>query len=153
MSVFACAACRAEYENPEDRRFHAEPTACPVCGPRVWLEEGDRSAWTARRSLEAAAGLLKDGKIVAVKGLGGFHLAADARQDEAVATLRERKGRVAKPFALMVRDLAAGRALCATWASRNAAAPLPGTAHRPGPAAAGTPASRPTWPRATGTWG
>jgi hydrogenase maturation protein HypF len=111
MAVFdLCPQCRAEYENPEDRRFHAEPTACPVCGPRVWLEEGGR-----RQDLEAipgAASLLKNGRIVAVKGLGGFHLAADARHDGAVKTLRERKGRVAKPFALMVRDLDEAARLC-----------------------------------------
>ncbi len=111
MAVFdLCPRCRAEYENPEDRRFHAEPTACPVCGPRVWLEEGDRRL--DREAIPAAASLLKHGKIVAVKGLGGFHLAADARHDGAVHTLRERKGRVAKPFALMVRDLAEAERLC-----------------------------------------
>jgi hydrogenase maturation protein HypF len=111
MAVFdLCPKCRTEYENPEDRRFHAEPTACPVCGPRVWLEaEGRRLEQDAIR---AAARLLDQGKIVAVKGLGGFHLAADARQEAAVQTLRERKGRVAKPFALMVRDLAEAERLC-----------------------------------------
>jgi hydrogenase maturation protein HypF len=111
MSVFPmCDACRAEYENPEDRRFHAEPTACPVCGPQVWVEDHDRPS--NLDALEAAAHLLKSGKILAVKGLGGFHLAADARQDEAVETLRRRKGRVAKPFAVMVRDLAEAERLC-----------------------------------------
>jgi hydrogenase maturation protein HypF len=105
-----CPRCRAEYENPEDRRFHAEPTACPVCGPRVWLEEGNRRL--DHEAIPAAAELLRRGKIVAVKGLGGFHLAADARQGEAVRTLRIRKGRVAKPFALMVRDLAEAERLC-----------------------------------------
>jgi hydrogenase maturation protein HypF len=105
-----CPRCRAEYEDPEDRRFHAEPTACPACGPRVWLEEGNRRL--DRDAILAAAGLLKNGRIVAVKGLGGFHLAADARHDAAVKTLRERKGRVAKPFALMVRDLAEAQRLC-----------------------------------------
>ncbi len=111
MAVFdLCPQCRAEYEDPEDRRFHAEPTACPVCGPRVWLEEGEQRL--DEGAIPAAAGLLKDGKIVAVKGLGGFHLAADARHDRAVQTLRERKGRVAKPFAVMVRDLAEAERLC-----------------------------------------
>jgi hydrogenase maturation protein HypF len=111
MAAFAmCPRCQAEYENPEDRRFHAEPTACPVCGPRVWLAEGDRRL--DLDAIPAAAELLNAGKIVAVKGLGGFHLAADARHDAAVATLRERKGRVAKPFALMVRDLAEAERLC-----------------------------------------
>ena len=105
MAPFAmCPRCRAEYENPEDRRFHAEPTACPHCGPWVWLEEnGDR---IDEEALKAAGRLLWEGKIVAVKGLGGFHLAADARQEAALLTLRQRKGRVAKPFAVMVRDLA-----------------------------------------------
>ncbi len=111
MAVFdLCPQCRAEYENPEDRRFHAEPTACPVCGPRVWLEAGDRRL--EREAIRDAARLLNQGRIVAVKGLGGFHLAADARQEAAVQTLRERKGRVAKPFALMVRDLAEAERLC-----------------------------------------
>jgi hydrogenase maturation protein HypF len=112
MSVFSmCAACRAEYEDPEDRRFHAEPTACPVCGPHLWLEEPGRKLLT-QVAVEAAASLLQAGKIVAVKGLGGFHLAADARQDRAVETLRLRKGRVAKPFAVMVRDLGEAEKLC-----------------------------------------
>jgi hydrogenase maturation protein HypF len=111
MAVFdLCPQCRMEYENPEDRRFHAEPTACPVCGPRVWLEEGNRRL--EPEAIRAAARLLGQGRIVAVKGLGGFHLAADARQETAVQTLRERKGRVAKPFALMVRDLAEAERLC-----------------------------------------
>jgi hydrogenase maturation protein HypF len=105
-----CPQCQAEYEDPEDRRFHAEPTACPACGPRVWLEEGGRRL--DREAILAGANLLKDGRIVAVKGLGGFHLAADARHNGAVQTLRARKGRVAKPFALMVRDLAEAGRLC-----------------------------------------
>ncbi|MHB8070263.1 MAG: carbamoyltransferase HypF [Desulfobaccales bacterium] len=105
MAAFAmCPECRAEYENPEDRRFHAEPTACPRCGPWVWLEE--KGAVIKKEPLEAAGRLLQEGKIVAVKGLGGFHLAADARNEAALLTLRSRKGRVAKPFAVMVRDLA-----------------------------------------------
>jgi len=111
MAAFGlCPQCRAEYENPGDRRFHAEPTACPVCGPRVWLEEGGRRQ--DREAIPAAGQLLARGKIVAVKGLGGFHLAADARNDQAVHTLRQRKGRVAKPLALMVRDLAEAEGLC-----------------------------------------
>jgi hydrogenase maturation protein HypF len=112
MARFAlCPDCRREYENPLDRRFHAEPTACPVCGPRVWLEEGGRRLEGAA-ALAAAGQLLQKGKIVAVKGLGGFHLAADAASPDAVAALRRRKGRSAKPFALMVRDLAAAAQLC-----------------------------------------
>ncbi len=111
MAAFTmCAECLREYENPEDRRFHAEPTACPACGPRVWLEEPGR-IWE-EETLPQAGKLLWAGKIVAVKGLGGFHLAADARNPEALKTLRERKGRVAKPFALMVRDLTEAQRLC-----------------------------------------
>jgi len=111
MAAFGlCPRCRAEYDNPEDRRFHAEPTACPVCGPRTWLEGGGHCL--DRDAIPAAANLLHQGRIVAVKGLGGFHLAADAGNDQAVLTLRERKGRVAKPFALMVRDLATAERLC-----------------------------------------
>ena len=120
-----CSRCRAEYEDPEDRRFHAEPTACPVCGPRVWLEEGAAGAAGGEGgqggqgdtrldggALQAAGRLLRAGRIVAVKGMGGFHLAADARNDAAVQTLRRRKGRGAKPFAVMVRDLAEAERLC-----------------------------------------
>ena len=104
-----CPKCREEYRDPEDRRFHAEPTACPLCGPRVWLEIGGRRV--EDEVLQAAGRLLQEGKIVAVKGLGGFHLAADARNDAAVVSLRNRKGRVAKPFAVMVKDLAAAELL------------------------------------------
>lgn len=105
-----CRECREEYEDPLNRRFHAEPTACPGCGPQVWLEvQGRRQEAGA---LKAAGQLLRSGKIVAVKGLGGFHLAADARNAEGVHRLRDRKGRVAKPFALMVRDLAEAERLC-----------------------------------------
>ncbi len=90
-----CPACQAEYDNPADRRFHAQPIACPACGPRLWLEgaEGD--------PLAATVALLKAGRIVAIKGLGGFHLACDALNGAAVAELRRRKARDAKPFALM----------------------------------------------------
>ena len=87
-----CADCRREYEDPSDRRFHAEPIACPVCGPRLSLP------------LEEAVGLLRAGAIVAVKGLGGYHLACDAANEEAVARLRARKLREDKPFAVMTRD-------------------------------------------------
>jgi hydrogenase maturation protein HypF len=84
-----CDACRREYEDPANRRFHAEPTCCPDCGPRLLLE------------LEEAVSLLKAGKIVAIKGLGGYHLACDAANEQAVARLRERKGREEKPLAVM----------------------------------------------------
>ncbi|WP_370242283.1 carbamoyltransferase HypF [Pararhodobacter marinus] len=90
-----CAECRAEYENPADRRFHAQPVACPACGPRLWIEPEapDPIAEAARRLLA--------GDILAVKGLGGFHLACDATNPRAIDTLRRRKHRPAKPFALM----------------------------------------------------
>ncbi|MCL6621877.1 MAG: carbamoyltransferase HypF [Syntrophobacterales bacterium] len=108
MAAFAmCPDCRREYEDPGDRRFHAEPTACPVCGPRAWVEQGGREL--PGDAVEVAAALLKTGRIVAVKGLGGFHLACDARNREAVRLLRARKGRRDKPFAVMVRDLAEAR--------------------------------------------
>ncbi len=110
MAAFAmCPDCRREYEDPGDRRFHAEPTACPVCGPRAWVEMEGREL--PGEAVRVAAELLKAGQIVAVKGLGGFHLACDARNPEAVKRLRERKGRKDKPFAVMVRDLAEARRL------------------------------------------
>lgn len=100
MAAFAmCEECRAEYENPADRRFHAQPIACPRCGPRLWLEAGGREV--RGDPITEAVRRLKMGEIVAVKGLGGFHLACDAANGQAVATLRSRKRRPAKPFALM----------------------------------------------------
>jgi hydrogenase maturation protein HypF len=102
-----CPACEREYRDIEDRRYHAQPNACPVCGPRLSLLGADGAARDGAPPLEAAAALLRDGAIVAVKGLGGFHLACDALSPAAVATLRERKRRQEKPFAVMVADLAA----------------------------------------------
>lgn len=104
-----CPECQAEYDNPTDRRFHAQPNACPVCGPRVWLQVPGISP---DAPIQAARQLLRAGAIVAVKGLGGFHLACDASNDEAVARLRERKGRVDKPFAIMSFDLETVRQYC-----------------------------------------
>ncbi|MFB3907026.1 MAG: carbamoyltransferase HypF [Candidatus Eisenbacteria bacterium] len=101
-----CDACRAEYEDPSDRRFHAQPTACPVCGPRAWIEDGNGIRMPAVDPIGETRRLLASGHIVAIKGLGGFHLACDARNEMAVAALRERKGREEKPFALMAADLA-----------------------------------------------
>ncbi|MDQ5834753.1 MAG: carbamoyltransferase HypF [Actinomycetota bacterium] len=104
-----CTACRSEYEDPGDRRFHAQPNACPVCGPRAALTHaggGPHGDAEARDDIEAAARALNRGAIVAVKGLGGFHLACRADDESVVAELRARKHREDKPFALMTRDLA-----------------------------------------------
>ena len=101
-----CDFCRSEYEDPLNRRFHAQPVACPTCGPQVWLEEtGDGRPKTEDIAITAAQQLLAAGKILAIKGLGGFHLACDATNPAAVAELRRRKLRVDKPFALMMPDL------------------------------------------------
>ncbi len=131
MAAFPlCPRCRAEYEEPLDRRFHAQPIACADCGPslELWSPDGvarDRGD----AALRAAADAITAGAIVAVKGLGGFHLVCDAGDDEAVARLRERKARVEKPFAVMVRDLEQADALvemsaAAEAALRSTAAPI-----------------------------
>jgi hydrogenase maturation protein HypF len=101
-----CSRCRHEYEDPKDRRFHAQPDACPVCGPRLalWDERGKTLA-TDDEALRQAAVALRVGQIVALKGLGGFQLLVDARNEEAVRRLRERKRREEKPLAVMFPDL------------------------------------------------
>lgn len=107
MSAFPmCAPCRKEYENPLDRRFHAQPIACPACGPKVWLADRAGTPTGSADPIHDAADLLRAGRILAIKGLGGFHLACLAGSDEAVAELRKRKHRDHKPFGLMARDLA-----------------------------------------------
>jgi hydrogenase maturation protein HypF len=107
MAVFPmCDDCRAEYEDPAHRRFHAQPNACPVCGPALTLLDC-RGKMIDGEPLENAIRLLKEGKILALKGLGGYHLAVDACNDEAVRELRRRKKRDEKPFAVMSPDLAA----------------------------------------------
>jgi hydrogenase maturation protein HypF len=104
-----CADCRSEYRQPADRRFHAQPIACSTCGPTIWLEEMNPSATTEhpRKSgaMKAAIEMLKSGAILAIRGLGGFHLACDATNPESVQRLRQRKHRYGKPFALMARDV------------------------------------------------
>jgi len=106
MKVFPmCASCHGEYDHPEDRRFHAQPNACWTCGPQLTFCDRQGRPVAGDDPIHQAADCLQDGGIVAVKGLGGFHLAVDARQPEAVARLRRRKRREEKPFALMVRDL------------------------------------------------
>ena len=109
MRRFAmCRACRAEYEDPLDRRFHAEPNACPECGPQLALWDAGGTPLAARHvALERAIDALRSGLILAVKGLGGFHLMVDARDQRAVARLRARKRREEKPLALMFPSLAA----------------------------------------------
>jgi len=103
-----CEACQREYDDPANRRFHAEPNACPVCGPHValWNSAGEEAA-TNGEALQQAVAALTAGGIVAVKGLGGFHLFVDAANENAVARLRARKHREEKPFALMYPDMAA----------------------------------------------
>jgi hydrogenase maturation protein HypF len=103
MKRFAmCPACENEYDDPSDRRFHAQPTACPDCGPQILLrDEAGETSSSGHQALMAAAQAVRDGLVVALKGLGGFQLIADARSDEAVKRLRERKHREEKPFAMM----------------------------------------------------
>ena len=120
MDEFAlCSACRAEYEDPVNRRFHAEPNACSECGPGLALLSAAELASVASpqfssdpKILDRARRLLAEGQILAIKGLGGFHLACDAANDPAVRLLRERKRRSGKAFAVMVRDLATAERLC-----------------------------------------
>lgn len=100
-----CPACRREYEDPLDRRYHAQPVACRDCGPHIWLEIEGENVAAGEEALQEARRLLAEGRILAIKGLGGFHLACDATNRMAVGTLRQRKLRVDKPFALMAADL------------------------------------------------
>jgi hydrogenase maturation protein HypF len=106
-----CPECQAEYDDPADRRFHAQPNACPKCGPHVWLEDDDGPVRGNTNPLETAAGLLAVGRILAIKGLGGFHLAVRADDDQAVQRLRRRKNREAKPLAVMAANLDVARKL------------------------------------------
>ena len=125
-----CPACAQEYRDPGNRRFHAEPTCCPVCGPALALlgPDGSTLEGPAQGVIAAAAELLRGGAILAVKGLGGYHLAVDATTEKAAAALRERKHREDKPFAVMVADVAAARELCEV---DEAAAQVLSSARRP----------------------
>lgn len=105
MSEFPfCIDCEREYKNPADRRFHAQPNACPTCGPKIWLSDGKQQMAQNYTALLTAIEKLQQGKIVAVKGLGGFHLACDATRAPIIHLLRQRKNRPSKPFAVMVPD-------------------------------------------------
>ncbi|MBL0212338.1 MAG: carbamoyltransferase HypF [Myxococcales bacterium] len=115
-----CPACQREYDDPQDRRFHAQPNACPVCGPQLALWDRDGTPLDAREPIHAAAERIKRGEIVAIKGLGGFHLACDATRDETIAVLRARKHRDEKPFAVMVADLPRARVLAELSAEEEA---------------------------------
>jgi len=113
MSEFAmCRSCSAEYRDPASRRFHAQPIACPACGPAVWLVDTAGRQIDCDDPIRKAAELIRSGRILAIKGLGGFHLACRADSRQAVASLRQRKRRDAKPFALMAGDMDQVRSLC-----------------------------------------
>jgi hydrogenase maturation protein HypF len=112
MAGFAmCCDCRREYHDPGDRRFHAQPVCCPACGPRLWLVAATGADLTASDPLVEAARLLAGGAILAVKGLGGYHLAAMADDEAATEALRRRKHREDKPFAVLCQDLLAAARL------------------------------------------
>ncbi|MDB5392203.1 MAG: hypF [Planctomycetaceae bacterium] len=113
MANFAmCSACQAEYDDPADRRFHAQPIACPACGPRLAVLTPDGQSISTDQPLRFFVQRILEGGIGALKGLGGFHLVCDARNDQTVGELRRRKQRDEKPFAIMVRDIDHACELC-----------------------------------------
>jgi hydrogenase maturation protein HypF len=116
MAVFSmCPDCQREYDSPDDRRFHAQPNACPECGPHIWLENSAGKLLSTNqtiKTLDETVRLLRLGYIVAIKGIGGIHLAVDATNEPAVQRLRDRKHRLKKPFALMARDIETIRRYC-----------------------------------------
>ena len=115
-----CPACRAEYEDPCDRRFHAQPIACPTCGPRLRALDSRGEPINTEGALAFGSASLKQGKVVALKGLGGYHLACMAADGNSVAELRKRKHRDEKPLAIMVADINAARELCEVSAAEEA---------------------------------
>jgi len=129
MAIFPmCLQCQAEYDDPLNRRFHAQPNACWVCGPQVWLVDPVGEPIVADDPISACIDRLTTGEIMAIKGIGGFHLAVDATNESAVMRLRERKHRYGKPLAVMVRDIDAAREICELTAQEEA---LMQTAARP----------------------
>jgi len=111
-SFSMCAQCETEYHNPLDRRFHAQPNACPICGPRVELVDNQGSALRSEDAIDTASQMIKAGRIVAIKGLGGFLLACDATSEMAVKSLRHRKRRPSKPFAVMLANVEEAKKHC-----------------------------------------
>ena len=147
MRGFAlCAACLAEYREPKNRRFHAEPIACPACGPSLELLDENGRPVACEDPLLGTAQALLEQQVVAIKGIGGFHLACLASSDRATRLLRERKGRDEKPFALMVSDLGQALELCEFRSLRASAAERSGAANR----ARATPSGAPSQPRRRG---
>jgi len=113
MRVFPmCHACEAEYRDPENRRFHAQPNACPDCGPQLSLRDNSGNELELADPISKTSQLLKDGKVIAIRGLGGFHLAVHANNEKAVNELRKRKGRQGKPFALMAPKIESIKKYC-----------------------------------------
>ena len=115
-----CSECQREYDDPLNRRFHAQPNACWVCGPQVWLVGADGAKIASDDAVTACIDRLVAGQIMAIKGIGGFHLSVDATNQAAVMRLRERKHRYGKPLAVMVRDLVAAQAACLLTAEEEA---------------------------------
>jgi len=107
-----CEDCRTEYEDPENRRFHAQPNACPVCGPKLSYHDANGKPVPVDSALQAVTKDLQRGKIVAIRGLGGFHLVVDAYSETAIGRLRKRKGRKNKPLAVMAADITEARSFC-----------------------------------------
>jgi len=115
-----CERCQAEYDDPLNRRFHAQPNACWDCGPQVWMLSTDGVALDTADPVDACVDRLMAGEIMAIKGVGGFHLSVDATNEDAVMRLRERKHRYGKPLAVMVKDVEAARPVCVLTAEEEA---------------------------------